>query len=51
MAVVGAGAAGLVAAIFAASNGADVLLIERTPDGGKKILISGGADDSHRYAR
>ena len=42
VAVVGAGAAGLVAAIFAASQGADVLLIERTPDGGRKILISGG---------
>jgi predicted Rossmann fold flavoprotein len=42
VAVVGGGAAGLVASIFAASNGADVLLIERTADGGKKILISGG---------
>ncbi len=42
MAVIGAGAAGLVAAIFAASHGADVLLVERTPDGGRKILISGG---------
>ena len=38
----GAGAAGLVAAAFAASRGADVLLIERTADGGRKILISGG---------
>ncbi len=42
VAVIGAGAAGLVAAIFAASQGADVLLVERTPDGGRKILISGG---------
>ena len=42
VAVIGAGAAGLVAAAFAASHGADVLLIERTADGGKKILISGG---------
>ncbi len=42
VAVIGAGAAGLVAAIFAASHGADVLLIERTADGGRKILISGG---------
>jgi len=42
VAVVGAGAAGLVASIFAASGGADVHLIERTADGGKKILISGG---------
>ena len=40
--VVGAGAAGLVAAIFAARAGADVTLIERTADGGRKILISGG---------
>ena len=40
--VVGAGAAGLVAAIFAARPGADVLVIESTADGGRKILISGG---------
>jgi predicted Rossmann fold flavoprotein len=39
--VVGAGAAGSVAAIFA-SEQSDVLLIERTSDGGRKILISGG---------
>ena len=31
-----------MAAIFAASSGADTLLLERTPDGGRKILISGG---------
>ena len=42
VAVVGAGAAGLVASIFAASQGTDVLLLERTADGGRKILISGG---------
>jgi hypothetical protein len=42
VAVVGAGAAGLVAAAFAASAGAKVTLIERTRDGGRKILISGG---------
>jgi predicted Rossmann fold flavoprotein len=42
VAVIGAGAAGLVAAAFAASNGARVMLIERTRDGGRKILISGG---------
>lgn len=42
MAVVGGGAAGLVAAAFAAAGGADVRLIERTADGGRKILISGG---------
>jgi predicted Rossmann fold flavoprotein len=40
--VVGAGAAGCMAAIFAARAGARVLLIERTRDGGRKILISGG---------
>ena len=42
VAVIGGGAAGLVAAAFAAAGGADVTLIERTPDGGRKILISGG---------
>ena len=42
MAVIGAGAAGLVAAAFAAASGARVTLIERTKDGGRKILISGG---------
>src|SRR6187455_1030858 len=42
VAVVGAGAAGLVAAAFAASSGARTVLIERTKDGGRKILISGG---------
>ncbi|HET7038957.1 MAG TPA: aminoacetone oxidase family FAD-binding enzyme, partial [Gemmatimonadales bacterium] len=40
--MVGAGAAGLMAAIFAADAGADTVLLERTPDGGRKILISGG---------
>ena len=40
--VVGAGAAGSMAAIFAARSGAHVLLLERTKDGGRKILISGG---------
>jgi len=42
VAVVGAGAAGLMAAAFAASSGARVTLLERTKDGGRKILISGG---------
>ena len=42
VAVVGAGAAGLVAAAFASGAGARVTLIERTKDGGRKILISGG---------
>ena len=40
--MVGAGAAGLMAAISAAGGPAPVLLIERTADGGRKILISGG---------
>jgi predicted Rossmann fold flavoprotein len=31
-----------MAAIFAASAGADTILLESTPDGGRKILISGG---------
>jgi predicted Rossmann fold flavoprotein len=40
--VVGAGAAGMMAAIFAAANGAETQLLESTKDGGRKILISGG---------
>ncbi len=40
--VIGAGAAGTMAAIFAADAGADTTLLERTRDGGRKILISGG---------
>jgi len=40
--VVGAGAAGLVAAIFARRAGRRVVVCEKTPDGGRKILISGG---------
>jgi predicted Rossmann fold flavoprotein len=40
--VIGAGAAGTMAAIFAATRGAETLLLERTKDGGRKILISGG---------
>jgi predicted flavoprotein YhiN len=37
--VVGAGAAGLMAAVFAAGGARPVLLLERTADGGRKILI------------
>jgi predicted Rossmann fold flavoprotein len=40
--VIGAGAAGSMAAIFAAKHGAETTLLERTRDGGRKILISGG---------
>lgn len=40
--VIGAGAAGTMAAIFAARAGAETILLERTGDGGRKILISGG---------
>lgn len=40
--VIGAGAAGTMAAIFAANSGAETWLLERTKDGGRKILISGG---------
>jgi len=40
--VVGAGAAGLVAAITASGHGRPVRVIESTADGGRKILISGG---------
>jgi predicted Rossmann fold flavoprotein len=42
VAVVGAGAAGLLTALFAARAGVPVVLLERTPDGGRKILVSGG---------
>ncbi len=42
IAVVGAGAAGLAAGIFAREGGRPVTLLERTADGGRKILISGG---------
>lgn len=40
--MVGAGAAGLLAALFARRAGCPVTLLERTRDGGRKILISGG---------
>lgn len=42
VAVIGAGAAGLMAAVHAARRGATVTVLERTADGGRKILISGG---------
>ncbi len=40
--VIGAGASGLMAAIWAAGRGRSVVLLEGTKDGGRKILISGG---------
>lgn len=40
--IVGAGAAGSMAAIFAAEGSRPVLVLERTRDGGRKILVSGG---------
>ena len=42
LAVVGAGAAGLVAAISAARRGASVIILERLPWIGKKLLATGG---------
>jgi predicted Rossmann fold flavoprotein len=39
--IIGAGAAGTVAALFAAGS-RRTLLLERTRDGGRKILVSGG---------
>ncbi len=42
VAIIGAGAAGLMAAVFAARSGAETLLLERTAEGGRKVLISGG---------
>ena len=42
LAVIGAGAAGLVAAITAARRGASVVLLERLPRIGKKLLATGG---------
>ena len=42
IAVIGAGAAGLMAAIHAAVPGIRVVLVERLNDGARKILISGG---------
>ncbi len=40
--ILGAGAAGLTAAIFAAQRGLNVLVLEKAPMAGRKILMSGG---------
>lgn len=40
--IVGGGAAGLTAALFAARAGARTVLLEKTRRGGKKIVVSGG---------
>jgi predicted Rossmann fold flavoprotein len=42
VAIVGAGAAGLAAAIQAAKRGASVVVLERLPRAGKKLLATGG---------
>ncbi len=42
LAVIGAGAAGLAAAISAARRGASVILVERLPSIGRKLLATGG---------
>lgn len=39
--VIGAGPAGMMAAVKAAENGAEVLLLEKMPRAGKKMLITG----------
>ena len=41
VAVIGGGASGIFAAIFAARNGADVTILEKNPRIGKKILATG----------
>jgi predicted Rossmann fold flavoprotein len=42
VAVIGAGPAGMMAAISAAENGAKVVLIEKNDSAGKKLLLTGG---------
>lgn len=42
VAIIGGGPAGMMAAIFAAQKGASVILVEKNPSLGKKLLISGG---------
>lgn len=40
--IIGGGAAGLTAGIFASEQEADVIVLERAPQAGRKILMSGG---------
>lgn len=42
VAIIGGGAAGLMAAVFAAGRGHRIVVLETTSDAGRKILISGG---------
>ena len=42
LAILGAGASGLMATIWAAGEGLPVVLLDGTPEGGRKILLSGG---------
>src|SRR5580765_3242034 len=46
IAVIGAGAAGSMAAIFAASAGADTMLLERTRDGGRCNILPSRVDET-----
>ena len=47
IAVVGGGAAGLVAAVSGARRGAAVTVLERLPQAGKKLLAPGGGRSNH----
>lgn len=49
--VIGAGASGMMAAITAARNGADVLLLERNDRVGKKILATGNGKCNFSHAQ
>ena len=48
--IIGGGAAGMMAAIYARRRGADVTIMERNPRVGKKILATGnGRCNFHQY--
>ncbi|MGD0078553.1 MAG: NAD(P)/FAD-dependent oxidoreductase, partial [Sedimentisphaerales bacterium] len=40
--IIGAGPAGLISAIFAAQASAKTFVIEKNPEAGKKLLLTGG---------